>query len=359
MTRLGRYLLGLFWGDAMALFAVAAFLMFLIQCLRLFDSLTERGQSLLTLLGQALLGMPALGTGFLYVCLGIGLGRALRSLNGSSELQMLHVNGLLPTLLRAIGGYIVTGALLLLILAHIVNPLCQGALDSWSASIAADLVSRSMVPGKIVEIADGVSIRIGARDGAGNITDFFADDHRKPQARRTYFSKSAIITRDAQGYVLRMQNGAIQEMTTTFSEVSFVRYDLPLDSLTGSPSGTGDRLSETPSTDLLAASLTGGAPDGTLDALAHRSLEGLRVIAICLFVAGLAAFPSGRRRSGGIPIELAVLGAAFVERGVTSYLAPPGLGGVLVGVAILGVLAAAIILMRMRPLAALRMRAAA
>jgi lipopolysaccharide export system permease protein len=342
----------------MALFTVAAFLMFLIQCLRLFDSLAERGQSLLTLLGQALLGMPALGTGFLYVCLGIGLGRALRSLDGSTELQMLHVNRLLPTLLRSVGAYIVGGALLLLVLAHIVNPLCQQALDGWSSSIAADLVSRSMVPGKIIEIADGVSITIGARDGAGNITGFFADDHRKPAARRTYFAKSAIITRDAQGYVLRMENGAIQEMTTSLSEVSFVRYDLPLDALTGSPGAATDSLNQTPSTALIAASLTGDAPDGTLDALARRSLEALRVIAICLFVAALAAFPSGRRRTGIIPIELAVLGAAFIERGVTSYLAPPGAGGVLLGVALLVVLAAAIILARMRLFSSPRPRAA-
>src|SRR3954454_6331956 len=77
MSRLSRYLLRLFTSEAMALFAVAAFLLFLIQCLRLFDVVADKGQSLLTLIGQALLGMPSLGIVFLYVCLGIGLGRAL------------------------------------------------------------------------------------------------------------------------------------------------------------------------------------------------------------------------------------------------------------------------------------------
>ena len=98
-----------------------------------------------------------------------------------------------------------------------------------------------------------------------------------------------------------MENGAIQEMTTSLSEVSFVRYDLPLDALTGSPGATTDSLNQTPSTALIAASLAGDAPDGTLDALARRSLEALRVVAICLFVAALAAFPSGRRRTGDHP----------------------------------------------------------
>ena len=65
--------------------------------LRLFDIVENKGQSFLTLLGQASLGMPALGIVFLYVCLGIGLGRALRNLQASSELQIIHVNGLVPS----------------------------------------------------------------------------------------------------------------------------------------------------------------------------------------------------------------------------------------------------------------------
>ena len=61
MARLSRYLLRLFWSEAMALFAVAAFLLFLIQCLRLFDLVSDKGQNVLTLIGQALLTMPGLG----------------------------------------------------------------------------------------------------------------------------------------------------------------------------------------------------------------------------------------------------------------------------------------------------------
>ena len=49
MARLSRYLLRLFWSEAMALFAVAAFLLFLIQCLRLFDLVSDKGQGLLAL----------------------------------------------------------------------------------------------------------------------------------------------------------------------------------------------------------------------------------------------------------------------------------------------------------------------
>lgn len=348
MARLSRYLLGLFWSEAMALFAVAAFLLFLIQCLRLFDALVERGQSLVTLLGQALLGMPALGTGFLYVCLGIGLGRALRSLQAGSELQVIHVEGLLPAMLRAVTLFIATGAVVLLLLAHVVNPLSQRALDDWSAGIAADLVSRSMIPHKIVQIADSVSITIGARDGAGNITDFFADDHRGA-SQRTYFAKSAIITRDAKGFVLRMQDGAIQQMNAQkrLSQVSFARYDLPMDQLTGT-SGGGATQGQDTSVSLVAAGLANGWDAGTLDTLVRRNAEAIRVVAICLLVFAIAGFPSGSRRPARIPIELVVLGAAFVERGLGTFVTLPPIAGPAPGAALLIVAAVIALLVRLR-----------
>ena len=149
----------------MALFAVAAFLLFLIQCLRLFDLVSDKGQSLLTLLGQALLGMPGLGMVFLYVCLGIGLGRALRNLQASSELRIIHSNGLVPALLRAIGLYIAgrRGARAAAV-ACARSARASASTNDWSQSIAADLVSRSMIPHRFTALGGGVSMVIGGRD---------------------------------------------------------------------------------------------------------------------------------------------------------------------------------------------------
>ena len=188
----------------MSLFAVAALLLFLIQCLRLFDRVSGQGQNFFTLIGQALLTMPGLGIVFLYICLGIGLGRGLRNLQASSELGIIHSNGLVPALLRAVTLYTVSGAVAVLLLSHIADPLGLRATNRWSASIAADLVSRSMVPHRFTSLGGGVSLLLGGRDAQGNITDFFADDPRDPAAHRTYSAKAASIARDDQGYVLRM-----------------------------------------------------------------------------------------------------------------------------------------------------------
>jgi lipopolysaccharide export system permease protein len=325
MARLSRYLLRLFSIEAMALFAVAAFLLFLIQCLRLFDLVSSRGQSLLTLLGQAALGMPSLGIVFLYVCLAIGLGRALRGLQDRSELQIIHVSSLVPALMQAIWLYALGGTVFLLFLAHVVDPASVRTTAKWSESIAADLVSRSMIPHRFTEIVDGVSMIIGSRDSEGQITDFFADDTRNPQSRRSYVASSALITRDEQGFVLRLKDGAIQQFSASkrLTEISFTRYDLALDELTGEAEEVDD-LARTSSLEMVGKMLRGkDLTRAETRALVRRTVEGLRVLAICIFVVSLAVFPTGNRRRFAAPIELVALGAAFVERGITSYVKLP------------------------------------
>lgn len=358
MARLSRYLLKLFSVEATSILAVAAILLFLIQCLRLFDLVSTRGQGLLTLLGQAALGMPSLGIVFLYVCLAIGLGRALRGLQDKSELQIIHVSALVPALMQAVLAYALGGMVLLLGLAHIVDPASVRTTSAWSESIAADLVSRSMIPHRFTEVVTGVSMIIGSRDLEGQITEFFADDTRNITSRRTYFAKSALITRDDQGFVLRLRDGAIQQFSATkrLSEISFTRYDLALDALTGETEAT-DSLARTSSVEIVGKALSGkDLSRNEVRALVRRSVEGLRVVGLCLFVAALAAFPTGDRRRISVPIELVALGAAFAERGITSYVKLPTPIDLVSGPLLLTLVALVVLAIRFRVLVPLRIR---
>lgn len=325
MARLTRYLLRLFLSEAMALFVVAIFLLFLVQCFILFDLVAEQGQSLLILIQQATLGMTSLIVVILYACLGIGLARGLRGLQDRSELQVIHVSSLTGPLLRSVFGFALGGALVVLTLTHFIDPLSARSRNELAASIAADLVSRSMIPQRFT-VLNGLSLRIGSRDAEGQITDFFADDSRNPEVRRTYFADSALIIRDDRGYVLRMQDGAIQQISAdkNMSEIAFTRYDLALDDLTGSVE-VGDSLAVKTSLDILRdAEAAGTWSPEQIEAVGRRWFEGLRVLAICLFAAAIATFPSGnRRRRFSIPVELAVLGAGFAERGIISYVPLP------------------------------------
>lgn len=325
MGRLDRYLFRTFSIEALTLFSVAAFLLFLVQCLRLFDLVTDRSQGLDALIGQALLGMPSLSVLILYVCFGIALGRALRSLQARYELQVIHASALVGSLARSIAAFALGGAVVVLLLTHLIQPMSERATTNWTASIAADLVSRSMVPNRFTEVFNGVSMSIRSRDIEGRITGFFADDRRDPALQRTYFADSAIITRDELGYVLRMQDGAIQQMTPDgrFSEVSFSRYDLALDKLAASTE-PDKALNETTSFEIVGHALSGQELSRQeFDALVRRTAEGVRVIALCLFVGALGAFPTGRRGGFRLPIELTAMAFAFIERGITTYAPLP------------------------------------
>ena len=68
MKRLTAYLARLFVMDAVILFGVVCFLLWLVNCLRSFDVISVKGQSIFVLASQALLTMPPLAISFFYIC---------------------------------------------------------------------------------------------------------------------------------------------------------------------------------------------------------------------------------------------------------------------------------------------------
>lgn len=325
MTRLAGYLIRVFSFDALSLFSVAIVLLFLAQCLRAFDVISVMGQDFLTLVGQTALTMPTLAMAFAHVCVGIGLARGLKTLQASHELHIVHTSRRLPALFGGIATYAVVGTILVLILSNIIEPTTRKAYAGWSASVAADLVSRTLRPNQFIEIAPDVTVVIGSRGPSGELGSFFADDRRNSAMRRTYIASSASVAADGSGYVLQLTDGAIQYLSADqkYSEVTFARYDIAVDRLTGAMDApTGPDTVTTP--DLIAEALASGQLSGAARAaIGARLGEGLRVLATCLLVAGLAAFPHGRRNKLEIPIEMIILLLAFAERAVTAYLRMP------------------------------------
>jgi lipopolysaccharide export system permease protein len=91
----------------------------------------------------------------------------------------------------------------------------------------------------------------------------------------------------------------------------------------------------------------------------RRTAEVFRVFAICLFVAAFNIFPSGRRNARRVPVEVTVLGAAFVERALTSYV--PGAAAVPIGIGsvLLVIVATLVLLSKLRVFSFRRARRAA
>jgi hypothetical protein len=149
MRRLTAYLARQFIVDAAILFGIVSVLLWLVQCLRVFDIVSVKGQSLLTLAAQGVLTMPPLVLTFAFVCVGIGLARALNALRSSQQLNIIHIGGGLGAALRAtllVAGF---GTLATLVLANIAAPAAYRALGQLNAEIAADLVSNTLRPGQL------------------------------------------------------------------------------------------------------------------------------------------------------------------------------------------------------------------
>ncbi len=350
MNRLKRYLVGQFATEAATLFGVAISIIFLVQCLRVVDVGSVRGQGLVTLGAQVLLALPSVSMAFIHVCIGIGLARALRTMQSTRELHILHVSGKLGTLAQAITVYACAGAVLLLFVGHVVDPAASRESGVIRSRIAADLVGRSLVPNRFAEVTSGVTVTVGGRRAGGEITAFFADDRRQA-TRHTYIAESATITSDDIGYVLQLSNGVVQYRTAEgkLSEIAFDRYDLAFERLTGD-SDTGERLAQT-SFDIVAEASADGWTDARLRRLTDRTLEGLRALSICLFVFAIAGFPSGRRSEPRLPIEVTVLGASFFERVLAIYAPGDGWLAPLTGFVALSGISLAILVLRARPFA--------
>ena len=347
MSRLGTYLTRLFVVEAVALTSIVVFLLYLVQALRMFDLVSAKGQDLLTLAGQAALVMPAVAVIFLYVCIGIGLARALRALELSRQLVVIHTIPRLKAMFGAIAIYTAVFTVLVLALAHVFGPLADQRRYEWSASIAVDLVSRALLPHRFAEIVPGVTVVIGGRQGIGQITGFFADDRRDSERRQTFTADEALIMRTDEGYILQLTNGEIRYIDKSggFSEISFNRYDLSL-TLFGEGTEGGARTSVSFINEAMA---TGDWSEAT-PVLVARTADGIRVIGICALIAALAMFPGTGRRRFSIPLELVALGLAFAERGVSAVLEPVSILAPLGGSLGLIIAAALIFLVRLRPM---------
>ncbi|MBU1304146.1 MAG: LptF/LptG family permease [Alphaproteobacteria bacterium] len=321
MKRLTTYLARMFIADAMILFAVVCFLLWLVNCLRSFDVISVKGQGLLTLALQGVLTLPPLAISFFYVCIGIGLARALQTLQANRELHIIHSSGGLRSLWGATTMVAGIGVVGVLLLSNFIEPFANRQLNQLNASVAADLVSSTLKPQKFTQVTPGVVMLIGGRAADGEITEFFADDRRDPKTRRTYVAKTARVSSDGTNYVLELRDGSLQntEPSGRFSEITFARYDVGVDQFSQSIAES-DPMYRTDSLTLIVQALSQDGWTGpVVELLSNRAAEGLRVIGICILVLGMTGFPSGRRSRLNIPFEAVVLLIAFSERGLSAY----------------------------------------
>ncbi|VAW15913.1 hypothetical protein MNBD_ALPHA12-974 [hydrothermal vent metagenome] len=326
MSRLARYIALQSARGAVSLFLVAAFLVWLTQMLRIFDLVTAKGQDMLTLGGQAFLTTAPLALQIIYICVGIGMARAFRSLQLSRELHIIHISKRTRAIWSGVALFALAGAFVALLFANFIEPMAKRTATAWSAQIAVDLLGRTLTPKRFTEVSKGVVLYIGGRDKDGTIRNFFADDSRDPDFRRTYSAKTALIIASKQGFQISLSNGKFQIMPkdAKYSQVAFSRYDLSINDLIKDPKPQNPKDNRDTWQLVNAAIAAGEISPSLAKQLAQRMAEGVRVIGISMLIAALVAFPHARRRREIFPIELGVLALAFAERflsnGATDWL---------------------------------------
>jgi len=341
MSHLSRYLIIRFASGALALYLLATFLVWLTQMLRLFDLVTEKGQSFFVLIGQSFLTTPPLSRQIIYICMAIGLARALSSMQSSRELHTIHISRRGKAIWSALAIYSVIGAILALFISNWAEPTARRVANEWSAQIAIDLLSKSLTPGRFTDISPGVAVRIDGRAPNGIINGFFANDRRDPKIRRTYRAAQAEIVAGENGFEISLKNGSLQIVRDgeQFSEIDFSRYDLAIGALSEPIQKSNPLIQRTTTTLIAEAIETSGFSQESLKQIHWRMAEGFRVIALVLLIAAVSAFPHGRRGKRYLPPELVVLIIAFSERSLSNFVATSSYWGNYLGPAIMFVIA--------------------
>lgn len=317
MSRLSIYLSRQYAGHALSLFAAVVFLVWINQTLKLFELVTAKGQSLITLLGQSALTTPPLSRAMLYICVGIGIARTLSALAVSHELHTIHATHRIGALWSSVIATATVASLAVGLVAHWLEPMARHAYGDWTQQVAADVVSRALEPHQFREISPGFIVEIGGRLPDGTVTDFFAHDSRDAASRRTYQARQASINSDDEGLYLALEEGLIQNRAGDgdLTEVRFATYQIGLDSISQAATQR-DYIDETPTHDFLK--IAQQRPE--IWNIQARFMELPRMYAICLLAALLTGFPRGRQFGFKLPVEIIIVIIALFDRIITDQV---------------------------------------
>lgn len=321
MTKLSRYLAKEITFQALPLFIIAALLVWVTQVLRLFDIITTKGQGIFTLLLQSSLTTPRLAMVLIYITMGIGLARILRSMQQSRELHSIHSLKLTSSFWQALGVFIFGGMIIVTIVANVINPWSLKVYAELNEEITANLISTTLNPNRFSEVSPNLVVVIGSRSPSGKILDFFADDRRDPKTHKTFISKEAEIVYDDEGYNISLINGTAQFMRedNQFTQINFNKYEISLKRLDVSIKQSAIR--ETGSVQLILEGMKKGKISTAIwKELNTRFSETLRVLALCLLVGAIASYPHAGRGKSLLPLEAVVLLIGLGERALGTVL---------------------------------------
>jgi lipopolysaccharide export system permease protein len=216
----------------------------LVQALRLIDLIVNRGLSIGVFLHLALLIMPRFIDVVLPIAVFVAVQFIYNKLTSESELVVMRAAGVSPMALAT--PALITGAIgtvILYVLALYLLPAANRSFKDLQFEIRNRFASVLIQDGVFNTLSDKLMVYVQSRDDNGDLDSILIDDERQPGKPVTVFAARGAVANTPDGPRLLLVNGTRQQRDDTnghLSVLTFQRYTLELDNLSGAP-GTRDR----------------------------------------------------------------------------------------------------------------------
>jgi lipopolysaccharide export system permease protein len=244
MTGLTRYMLRQTLLVMLSVCVVFSSAVWLVQALRLIDLIVNRGLSIGVFLHLAILIMPRFIDVVLPIAVFVAVQFVYNKLIAESEMVVMRAAGVSPMSLATpalITG--VTGTVLLYAMSLYLLPAANRAFKDLQFEIRNRFASVLIQDGVFNTLSDKLMVYVASRDDNGDLRSILLYDERQPGKPVTVFAERGAIANTPDGPRLLLLDGTRQQRDDSnghLSVLTFQRYTLELDNLSGAP-GTRDR----------------------------------------------------------------------------------------------------------------------
>lgn len=216
----------------------------LVQALRLIDLIVNRGLSVGVFLHLAILIMPRFVDVVLPIAVFVAVLFVYNKLIAESELVVMRAAGVSPMALAK--PALVTGAaamVLLYAMSLYFLPAANRAFKDLQFEIRNRFASVLIQDGVFNTLSDKLMVYVQSREDNGELRSILIYDERQPGKPVTVFAERGAIANTPDGPRLLLVDGTRQQRDLSnghLSVLSFEKYTLELDTLSGAP-GTRDR----------------------------------------------------------------------------------------------------------------------
>ncbi|WP_147440284.1 LptF/LptG family permease [Notoacmeibacter ruber] len=201
------------------------------------ELVTDNGSGLVFLKVASLL-LPGVIPDTLPFALAIAVALTLQGMNRDSELAVIaNSGGGRRQLLRPIFLVALVCAGAAFYIQNVVSPASWREVRTLIAESQAELILFALQENSSRTLPGGITIQIGARDDAGQLTSILIADRRNEDDPTLIYADRAVVDKNRAEPILSLRNGQIHRGDSSYvSIINFDRYGISLYDFTGSNS---------------------------------------------------------------------------------------------------------------------------